>query len=600
MLIGLHGWLLVLKLPYTIWAVFRSFRPGGFGIPDKDFWAFGSSDAGFRPWYNKIARDYHSQGRFGYVWDDGLGMSLGARIYNNLATYKLLYWFGTRRMMALGYLLMILTTILVTNWGFGLWIGLLVGILVAGSPLIVGAYTHLGKPDVFWWSLAIPVTFAVFSGNALLAGLLWSAAAWLSLSVSVMLILLLGLVLLVTMALPGDLSALLLGFTPGMVKHGIRGFYMWRAGFMISLKSEQSRLWKRPLYPAIDELLMWFPFGLSVLVSAYLSKDMLVGGLIVFAGIGLYWANFRIIYFSDAQSFHLAFWVIGLCYVVKTESLTGLLLMLLLVYSRARTCGIPICEDECSDATDPWQRRLYNSWKIMQNYPSLVPALIPKPNELINFFMNIPDGSRVIAESDGDPRTASKFRNFWQWSEEILPFRQVDLVNEIYTHGVEPELVDRYLTRFNAEQMTSQEMGEVCKVLGVSYVVVHTITTMESLKGAGYHYVAHIDMSPLTHFRQIVHTPPVTLSLLRNPSAVAVIEPASHWVRRGNELIWEAKAGQIYMIRYRFHSEFKAQQQGKMLAVKPVQPIGELPLRFMQVKAIADGPLILKLHPRWF
>jgi hypothetical protein len=81
---------------------------------------------------------------------------------------------------------------------------------------------------------------------------------------------------------------------------------------------------------------------------------------------------------------------------------------------------------------------------------------------------------------------------------------------------------------------------------------------------------------------------------------VAVIEPASHWVRRGNELIWEAKAGQVYMIRYRFHSEFKAQQQRKMLAVKPVQPIGELPLRFMQVKAIADGPLILKFHQRWF
>ena len=61
--IGIYAWPLILKLPYTLRSVYEAFRPDGGNLAEKDFWAFGPRDAGFRPWYLKIARDYHTQGR---------------------------------------------------------------------------------------------------------------------------------------------------------------------------------------------------------------------------------------------------------------------------------------------------------------------------------------------------------------------------------------------------------------------------------------------------------------------------------------------------------------------------------------------------------
>lgn len=140
--IGLHGWPLLFKLPCTLRVLFEALRPGGFGIAASDFWAFSQIDAAFRPWYSEIARDYHTQGRFGYVWDDGLGMSLDVRIYNNLTTYKLLHWLGARRMMASGYLLMVVMLALWCGWRFNPWVGIAVGVLAAGGSLIVGTITY--------------------------------------------------------------------------------------------------------------------------------------------------------------------------------------------------------------------------------------------------------------------------------------------------------------------------------------------------------------------------------------------------------------------------------------------------------------------------
>jgi hypothetical protein len=174
----------------------------------------------------------------------------------------------------------------------------------------------------------------------------------------------------------------------------------------------------------------------------------------------------------------------------------------------------------------------------------------------------------------------------------------------MYTRGVERELTDRYLTRFNAGQMTAQEMRYICQVLGVSYVVAHTSATVEVLQAMGFQQVAQVDLGDLEHFREIVRTPAaitpaVTLTLLRNPLPATVAEPPVPWERKGNELTWKAKAGQSYVVRYRHSPDFRAYQHGEMLKVEPIEPFSGLSLTFMQVKAIADGPIVLQFHPRW-
>jgi hypothetical protein len=597
--ISIYAWPLILKLPYTLRSVYEAFRPDGGNLAEKDFWAFGPRDAGFRPWYLKIARDYHTQGRFGYVWDDGLGMPLGARIYNNLATYNLLYWLGTRRMMGLGFIIMVVSCALLIGWQINLWVGLVVGVLGAGSPLLIGSYTHLGKPEVFWWGFAVPTIFFLLSGSPLLAGLLWSLIACANLSVSVMLALVLGFPILFLLS-GGELFLLMLGTLPGIIKHGTRGIYMWRTGFLTSLASEQSRLWKRPWYPLSLEVVVWLPFMASIALSAYASQQIVVGGALLLSTLGLYWVNFRVIYLNDEQSFHLALWVIGLCYAAATHSIFALLPIIALTYIRPSLCGFPNIElESVTSKPNSWHQRLHRAKLQMQYYPRINPISFYQPPQLAAFFACIPDQVRILLESDGDPRSGSRFRGFEQWMEHFLPTRQVDLANEMYTRFVEPELVDQYLTNFNADKMSIMEMKTLCQALGVSYVITHSSSTKEALEDIGFVSIAQVDLVELSSFRSLFAVPPVMLSLLKNPEDVTVISPAVSWKRSGNDLSWNGKAGQTYLVRYRYHTQFLASQDHHQIPVERYMPLNEIPCCFVQVRAVIDGQIVLKFCPKW-
>ena len=242
-----------------------------------------------------------------------------------------------------------------------------------------------------------------------------------------------------------------------------------------------------------------------------------------------------------------------------------------------------------------------NENKAMRIFPALAPLSLPRPTELMHFFDQIPNGARLIAESDGDPRAGSRFRMFWQWTEEFLPARQIDLVSEMYTRAVEPDLVDRYLTTFSAQRITADEMTRICQNLGVSHVVVHTKETASLLEDAGFQSVANVDLATLDEFREVIaNVPPVELNLFEISASETIIAPAVSWSRTGNVLTWIAQADQSYVIRYRYSQEFRAYQNDQKLAVAPFKPMSDLPLQFIQVTAVVDGPITLKFHPHWF
>lgn len=585
LMVGLHGWLLVFRIPRTLRVVFEALRPGGYGISDADLWAFREMDAGFRPWYNKVARDYYTQGRFGYGWDDGLGVPLGPRIYSNWVTYRLLHWLGLRRLLAIGYLMLLISSAGLCGWYFGPWVGVAIGVLMAGSPLIAVSYT-VAKPEVFWWGPAVLFVFAAFSGKGLLAGLLWSILAFANLPVSAMLAMLLGPALFFSSLSSNSFFGLIIGVLPGAIKCALRIIHMWRSGFLMSVVSEQSRLWKRPWHPISFEYAWWFPFILSVAASCYTSQQFITGGLILIFAVGLHWANYRIIFMNDERSFHLVFMAIGLGYAVAARSIAGLYGIIFFAY-----CHPPIYYEAVWQKCWPDWR---NAWQLIKSYLEVAPMRLPQPAPLIRFLNQIPDGARFLMESDGDYRTGSRFRRFLQWTDEILPHRQVDLVNELITRVVEPELSVRYLNHFNASKMNAQVMGQICQVLGVSHVVAFTEATVNALKTIDYQLIAQVDLRQLDQQSRNVIRPPGALALLQAPLPTTVIDPAVRWERKGNVLTWTAKAGQSYIVRYRYHPNFRAYQNGLTLEVEPLKPIMEIPLTFMRVKAIADGPIALR------
>jgi hypothetical protein len=477
----------------------------------------------------------------------------------------------------------------------------LIGLLAAGSPLIVGSYTHLGKPEVFWWGVALLPVYLALTVSGSVAALLWSLLAWCNLSLSVLLLILFGPAALWTAVDQAVWPGLLIGLLPGLLKYGWRGLSIWRSGFLTSLTSDQIKLWKHPWRPLADELSWWLPYACSIGASAFASRQWVVGVLLICLPLTIYWANFRLLYINDGQSFHLAFWVIGLSYAAATHSWGGIIALLVMIYNRPLLCGFPapLTSDREPAPANGWERRWRKAWQIWQMYPALSPMALPQPAPLLDFFCHIDDGARLLVESDGDPRRESRFRAFWQWSEELLPLRQIDLVNEMYTRMVETTLSDRYLTRFNAEQMSPETMHQLCQSLGVTYVVAHTDQMAATLAALGYVQLAALDLTTLPEFTRCVKTPPVSLTLWRTPTFTTVIDPPTPWIRTGNRLSWSAMAGQGYLVRYRWATGFTAIQQGQSLNIEPVQPFADTPLTFMRITAPNDGPVVLEFHPQW-
>jgi len=594
----IHGWLLVFKLPKTLSEVFKAFRPNGAGITNSKFWAFGIKDAKFRNWYDKIARDMYNQGRFGIAWDDGLGMPLGDRIYNNYITYWLHYNLKTRTMMALGYLLMVSTTIYFSVSYFNISLGILLGLIVAGSPLVVSYYTHLGKPEFFWWGVVQAAVVVGFSGQALTGGILWSFLALVNLPISIMFLLMIGPSLLWHHYSSGSIELLLVGMFPGILKITLRVIHMYRSRYLFSVLSEQSRIWKRRWYPSKSELSWWIPFLLSVSSSAYNSQLYIIGISLIVFSIGSYWANYRMLYMNDPESFNLAFWVISFGFAATTNTTFGLLFAVLMIYNNPAICGIPFNKSSQNDFNN-----IKNKFRIgmqrLKDFPALTPMSFPISKNMDSFFNLIPDGSRVLFESDGDPRTESQLKHLYSWTDRFLPQRRVDLLNEVHIRVVEPKLVDEYIVKFNALDMTADKIHLLCQSLGVSYLVTFTRDTTELLKGIGYSELTRVDLSKELKLQRVLSLPQKKLVLLVSSDPVSVIDPIVKWELHGNKLTWEARAGQSYTIRYRYNPQFKAYQFNENLNIEPFMPIKDLTLQFMKIKTDYNGPVEISFNSPW-
>jgi hypothetical protein len=584
-----HSWMLIFKAPRTL-----SILLGTLVKPrSDDLWAFSPVDAVFRNWYKKIASDYKSQGRFGFAWDDGLGMALGPRIYNNWATYVLLDYMGTRTMALFSLTTFVLSSFGIVYLHFGLIPAFLFALLALVSPLFVGLHSHVWKAEFFWWGGGVVFCYLALIQPGLEAGLLWSAIAMVNLPASVMLALFTAPFLLFTSLDQGSFILLGLGVLPGVIKHAFRIYGAWRSGFLSLLVSEQSRLWKRPWFPVSSELVIWAPFLLAIMSGSYAGGAWEVPIIICGTGIFLYWANFRLIYINDAESFHFCLWALGLSMACLNGSWLGLVAMLAFAYTSPTLFGFPVSNDY-GNSSDRWTRLANEASSHFRKFPGFEPIPYPLPKALQTFFDLIPDGARILAESDGDPRIKSKFRNFWMWSEGLLPLRKIDLVNEMYTRMNEPDLADVVLSRFNSKDMPQEEMLNTLLQLGVSYVVSWTDESKDSLCAAGFIVKGILDLAELGEFRRIIPCPPVKLYLLKNPHNVGIIAPITQWSRKSNELLWTAESGKNYKVLYRYHSNFVAEQGGKILPIGYYFPFPEFKLRFMSVTAISNGPLALR------
>lgn len=586
--------LLIIKFPYTLIQVFRAFAPNQWKISNREFWAFSKVDAGFRPWYNKIANDYKERGRFGYAWDDGLGIALGPRIYNNWMTYLILRIFGTRSMMALGYIGILAAIAIIASNVFSPLIGISFTLLLAASPLLISLYTHMGKPEIFWHALIPLWVYFIFTSpvsleQVLIVGLTWSFIAFVNVSVPVICGLMLAPVILFLYFESPYFSILIAAFVPGIIKIILRVLYMIRDGFFSRVAKEQSRLSIDRFYFSIEESKWIIPFVLSIILASAQSLSYEKGALLLVAVIFIYWINGRngrIVKLNDFINMNSILGSIAIGYALACGSITGLIAILIFYYALPSSCDYPI--------------QSKNFLTVFRSFPAFNPIAFPFPQPLKEFFDHIPNNSRIVSESDGDPRTQSLFKRFWQWTEEFFPLRHIDVVNEMYTTFVEPQFMEKYVNRLKPGTMTPSEISNLCENLGIQFFICYTHKMETELKEARFTQIASIDLNDFPQFTALIRTPSHTLRLFKNSIQTTLIDPPVSYQYNRSNLSWNARAHTRYIIRYRYYPQFKAfqGQNQEPLILEKYQPFEDVPLTFMTVKPTVDGPIVLKFQKR--
>ena len=593
-LCGIHGAFALLLLPRTLFRAAQAFMPGGAGVANEDFKAFGTKDAATRPYYDKLARDFKNHGRYGYVWDDGLGTDLGSRIYSNWATYRLLGILGTRSFCAIGYICFVFALTGVVATGFGFLIAGIVAVLLLGCPVCLCCYTHLGKPELIWWFFATIFFVVGWWIPGVIPGLVWSVVAFANLAVSVMLFIFIAPAILLQHQSLDVWIGFMIGCLPGILKHLFRSWQMNRTGQLKSVVDEQTGLWKQGIFFNFKELLIVVPFTLSIMVSSFEGNRWVTGFVLVFCCVGLFWFNWRCIYINDPQSFYLGFLSITVTWATVCESPFGLVCAMVLAYSHPSLCGTSR-RSRIPDP-DPFKNRAQAGKLAWKTYPDLEPRTLHAPSEFLNMFDRIPDNCRVAFETHGYIRTSKGLRRFGVWSEDILPLRKIDLLAEEYTRIAELEVDKAIVSRFNGDEMTGFELTENARIMGIGWIIAYSESTINTLVEAGWKQEITIDLDEMSADALSIFDPFPTsvLVLLRAPEDIGFVLPFVDLRFDGNCLSWQAVANRQYDIRFRYYSNFKADIDGVPVELAPYTPYENLPLKFIRCIAPASGRLRLE------
>ncbi|AWB08019.1 hypothetical protein A6A40_23515 (plasmid) [Azospirillum humicireducens] len=622
-LFGFFTILTALRIPATLARMVTALRPNGGGVRDDEFMGFSSIDTLIRPAYRRIASNFALHGRYGYTWGDAFGLTMRERFGNSSITYRLLHRLGDRAANALGWGLFIAATALAVALGFTLYGAPFAALAFAASPVIVFSYTSGGgKTETLWYGPILMVLFLAFSGNTLVAALLWSLLAVANLMGSLLTAAITGPALLVWALQHGDAGDLIIGVLPGLALHLLR---FSKAGFPYLVKTVRyCRFASRDVgaalnggkvlkghLPVLDEIVAAGPVALSLIVGAWLNRDPAAAllGLTCFLA---YYTSRRFLFLSDFQSFDLLFVAIGIAYACATGNPWCLLICFIGAHRMRDNpyCCVPLgqsmrslAESGLASSRDRWYAILRHGLDMSDAFPLIRPIARPKSAALDAFFAAIPDRSRIAVETIRNSTAMQQaypdvwMRGFWFMTDDILPRRDIELATKEYTFTLEHELSMNRLLRLNAIQTPPDRFLETCSAAGISHVVALSRATMEMLSQSGWTVLAGFDFSQMDKpLRDLLNVDvPGMILMGRTEVDIGIVTPQAPWRREGNRLVIEATAGTTYTIRYRHFPEFRAEQGAVRLPVIPYQPFDDVPsLSFMRVTAAGDGPLTLR------
>jgi hypothetical protein len=455
------------------------------------------------------------------------------------------------------------------------------------------------KPEMIWWSLAVPLLVFALNREWEYVWMIIGFLLFVNTSVSIILGAMSAPIFLWTLF--SDYRVWHTGLAwliPGILLRAWRFLQAYSDGSLGSSVKEQARTSKRKKR---DKLLQYTFYTLiAFLVSAW---ERWQAGLVIFVVMfTLYVVNEYRLKIADKVTLN----ILRVCSVVSLAFLSGswwsLFGVCMIVLDQPfnnvwMIGGRKRFETLRSDLQRyPYSPRVRSGFytKIATDYPWFFPLPFPDAPKLTNLLDAIPDYSRILLESDSDPRENGKFTRFHDWAYHYFADRNIEFVNHTFVNRfLEPALAECYLNSLSVPTLSAEVIDDVCQRLGVRYFIAFSESTASALQFHGYRQVMKIDSQDYQEVSDILYMPGVPLTLLEGSVTSAIISPAVTWARKQNKLAWMATAGTAYSIRYRYYSRFTARQGGVKLEVVPIKPFDNLPLRFMSVTAEKDGLLEL-------
>ena len=395
----------------------------------------------------------------GYSWNDGLGLSLASRAYNNWATYFLVFKFGQLRLVVLAYICW-LTAIVVVGYEY---LSMEVFVIITFfmlSPLLIQSYFNLGKPEVVWWFLIPLVAFYSLSHNFYIAALIWSVIAMVNAAMAFLIaIILISPMMLISVVNDGfsiDLIVAVFFLFPGLLKLCFRLLYMYNSGFLKIIGNEQKGLWKKGWLDFSSDFVTYFIVICSLYLLFYERFGSISFAIYALFMLVPYYLNFRLVYLNDYQSYFIIFLSSLIAFSLSLESNEALFVSCLLAF---RIVFVPSDISMVFKTSSNLSSIIKSFFDVSKTFPfkDLIECKDLEIKPLYKVFESLKSSSRILIITETKLRQ-SIYRKEIEISRSKIISKDIFLLNDMYG-GMQ----SRFISDFDANKLMSLDSNDVIR-----------------------------------------------------------------------------------------------------------------------------------------
>ncbi|OIO48094.1 MAG: hypothetical protein AUJ33_00440 [Parcubacteria group bacterium CG1_02_40_25] len=544
--------LLILLLPRTYWRLAKNvFHPQKIG---SDVIGFSPHMSLILSWYLRTANCVHKYGRNGYVFEDGLGLSLKERFWLNSIALKIYGQLKIQKFTLLASLLL-LSSLCLIGWHEKIpTYQLIIFITLCGaSSLFLIPFLRLAKPETLSWSFAPLAFYAVFTGHYYIAGIMC-----LIISIANFTTTLLVSICILTYAIASNniLNGIFVIFTSSLKL----GYDLWPFFKNSLVKGILEILGGNKPKSRHDDFLRLRPndlylsfFYLLYVATLIFSQKSLAYVLVLLIPWIIYINNQNLFRFADSNTFFRLFFILTSLITLLNPTPLIFISYLMLIFL-SPLCLLEVIED------------------VVDHYPHIKAYSIKKPKEYLKkVFSPIPSHSRIIFETHNSEKNMSGFSTLLFFFESLFLEKGTELIPMEWLRATQMNYFINEFTKIN-QYSNQATIKEKCQEIGANYLLVYSEKFAQQLREWNYQKTLTIKWRQLKkyfwNFDRLT-IPEKNLYLFKPPFAISLIEPSTHLLKQPNLLKFEANPKTQYIIKYNYHPSWQATQGQKKITIKP-------------------------------